>query len=142
MYVPKHTSWLHPIAIGFRILVRRVLKRGNLTSVADPRAKILRTLAAEVASSQGVSGIAEIQETVREVVTQGLGLNPNVDYYSAGLYYSLGIPVDLFTPIFAVSRMSGWTAHILEQYADNRIIRPESVYVGPRDLRWQPMDRR
>jgi citrate synthase len=59
------------------------------------------------------------------------GLNANVDFYSATVYYSLGIPTDLFTPIFAISRMSGWTAHILEQLADNRLFRPLSEYVGP-----------
>ena len=59
------------------------------------------------------------------------GLNANVDFYSATVYYSLGIPTDLFTPIFAISRMSGWTAHILEQYADNRLFRPLSEYAAP-----------
>ena len=58
-------------------------------------------------------------------------LNPNVDFYSASMYYTLGIPIDLYTPIFAVSRMSGWTAHILEQYANNRLIRPRADYIGP-----------
>jgi len=71
------------------------------------------------------------------------GLNANVDFYSASTYYSLGIPVDLFTPIFAVSRMSGWTAHILEQYRNNRLIRPRADYQGAADgQKWAPIDQR
>ena len=68
------------------------------------------------------------------------GLNANVDFYSASTYYSLGIPIDLFTPIFAVSRMSGWTAHVLEQYRNNRLIRPRADYKGaPVGRPWTPM---
>jgi len=70
-------------------------------------------------------------------------LYPNVDFYSASTYYTLGIPIDLYTPIFAVSRMSGWTAHILEQYANNRLIRPRADYIGPSYLqRFIPLDQR
>jgi citrate synthase len=97
----------------------------------DPRARILKKLAAEVAESRGVHGIAEIQESVRQVVTEGLGLNPNVDYYSAGLYHSLGIPSDLFTSIFATARTAGYVAHIEEQLRGGRLIRPRGEYVGP-----------
>jgi citrate synthase len=68
------------------------------------------------------------------------GLNPNVDFYSASAYYSLGIPIDLYTPIFAVSRMSGWTAHVLEQYHNNRLIRPRAEYRGnPDGQTWIPI---
>jgi citrate synthase len=69
-------------------------------------------------------------------------LYPNVDYYSGSAYHLMGIPLDLFTPIFAVSRISGWTAHILEQYANNRLIRPRAEYTGPRDLPYVPIDER
>ena len=70
-------------------------------------------------------------------------LNPNVDFYSASMYYTLGIPIDLYTPIFAVSRISGWTAHILEQYANNRLIRPRADYVGPvYPQRFVPLEQR
>ncbi len=70
-------------------------------------------------------------------------LNPNVDFYSASTYYALGIPIDLFTPIFAVSRISGWTAHVLEQYANNRLIRPRAEYIGPEyPQRYVPVDAR
>jgi citrate synthase len=69
-------------------------------------------------------------------------LNCNVDFYSASTYYQLGIPPDLFTPVFAVSRVSGWTAHVIEQLRNNRLIRPRSEYVGPRNLRYVPIDER
>jgi citrate synthase len=70
-------------------------------------------------------------------------LNPNVDFYSASVYHALGIPIDLYTPIFAVSRMSGWTAHVLEQYANNRLIRPRADYLGPAyPQRFVPIDAR
>ena len=65
---------------------------------------------------------------------------PNVDLYAAGVYHVLGIPTDLMTPIFALARMAGWTAHVREQYADNKVIRPGSTYVGPRDQVWVPID--
>ena len=71
------------------------------------------------------------------------GLNANVDFYSASTYYSLGIPVDLFTPVFAVSRMSGWTAHVMEQYKNNRLIRPRTDYIGPAyPQQFVPLDQR
>jgi citrate synthase len=69
-------------------------------------------------------------------------LLPNVDFYSASTYYVMGIPTDLYTPLFAVSRTSGWAAHLLEQYANNRLIRPRAEYVGPRNLRVSPIDQR
>ena len=69
-------------------------------------------------------------------------LYPNVDFYSASILYTMGIPVDLFTTMFAVSRMTGWTAHLLEQFADNRLIRPQSEYVGPVGLKVVPVEKR
>jgi citrate synthase len=73
----------------------------------------------------------EMSQRIEALVKREKQLNPNVDFYSASTYYALGIPIDLFTPIFAVSRVSGWTAHVLEQYANNRLIRPRAEYVGP-----------
>ena len=72
-----------------------------------------------------------MSQRIEAVVRSEKKLNPNVDFYSASTYHALGIPVDLFTPIFAVSRISGWTAHVLEQYANNRLIRPRADYIGP-----------
>jgi citrate synthase len=79
---------------------------------------------------------------MEEVMMREKKLNPNVDFYSASTYYALGIPTDLFTPIFASSRISGWTAHVLEQYENNRLIRPRAEYVGPRDMKYTPIGER
>jgi citrate synthase len=84
-----------------------------------------------------------MQRRIEEFMNKQRRLNANVDFYSASVYYTLGIPPDLFTPIFAIARMSGWTAHVLEQYADNRLIRPRAEYIGP-DVpqRYIPIDAR
>jgi citrate synthase len=105
----------------------------------DPRARILQKLAAEVAELHGEGWIAEIQEKVRTVAAEGLGLNPNVDYYSAGLYHALGIPSDLFTSIFATARTAGYVAHIEEQLKGGRLIRPRGDYVGPAERKVVPL---
>ncbi|MBV9544757.1 MAG: citrate synthase [Chloroflexi bacterium] len=110
--------------------------------VMDPRARILQKLAADVARQHGVTGIAEIQESVRNVVLEGLKLNPNVDYYSAGLYHALGIPSDLFTSIFATARTAGYVAHIEEQLKGGRLIRPRGEYTGPPERKLVPIDQR
>jgi citrate synthase len=108
----------------------------------DPRARILKQLASAVAEEHGEGWIAEIQETVRSVAAEGLGLNPNVDYYSAGLYHSLGIPSYLFTSIFATARTAGYVAHIEEQLKGGRLIRPRGDYTGPRDRKLVPLAQR
>jgi len=108
----------------------------------DPRARILQKLAAEVASIHGEGRIAEVQEAVRKVAAEGLGLNPNVDYYSAGLYHSLGIPSDLFTSIFATARTAGYVAHIEEQLTGGRLIRPRGEYTGPAERAFVPIAQR
>jgi citrate synthase len=110
--------------------------------VMDPRARILQKLAADVARQHDVTGIAEIQESVRQVVLEGLKLNPNVDYYSAGLYHALGIPSDLFTSIFATARTAGYVAHIEEQLKGGRLIRPRGEYTGPAERKVVPIDQR
>jgi citrate synthase len=113
----------------------------------DPRAPILKALAeqfAEHAGDQRWLRIADqIQSTMREEMDRkGKKIYPNVDFFSASLYYTLGIPLDLFTNVFACARMAGWTAHIIEQLQDNRLIRPQSVYVGPRDRHVRPIEQR
>jgi citrate synthase len=97
----------------------------------DPRATHLRQMSKELTAKAGQPVWYEMSQRIEAVVRSEKKLNPNVDFYSASTYYALGIPVDLFTPIFAVSRISGWTAHVLEQYANNRLIRPRADYVGP-----------
>jgi citrate synthase len=99
----------------------------------DPRAVVLKKLSQEVAREVGDTRWFDLSARMEQVVMKEKGLNPNVDFYSASLYHAMGIPDDLFTPIFAVSRMSGWTAHVLEQYGDNRLIRPRAEYTGPRE---------
>ncbi len=97
----------------------------------DPRATHLRRLSKELGERAGNPRWFEMSQRIENLVKTEKKLNPNVDFYSASTYYTLGIPIDLFTPIFAVSRISGWTAHCLEQYANNRLIRPRTDYIGP-----------
>jgi citrate synthase len=99
--------------------------------VLDPRAPHLRTMAVKLSEELGEAKWIRMSERIAEIMKEKKGLNANVDFYSATVYYSLGIPTDMFTPIFAISRTSGWTAHVLEQLADNRLYRPLSAYVGP-----------
>lgn len=109
----------------------------------DPRATHLRILSEELGRRTGHLKLYEISREIEQSVKQQKGLNANVDFYSASTYYSLGIPVDLFTPVFAVSRMAGWTAHTLEQYRNNRLIRPRADYKGEPDGRaWTPIEGR
>ena len=108
----------------------------------DPRATHLRRFSKELGERMGDTKWYEMSRKVEEVVMREKGLYPNVDFYSASTYYMMGIPLDLYTPIFAISRISGWTGHILEQYANNKIIRPRAEYVGPRDVKYVPIDER
>jgi citrate synthase len=108
----------------------------------DPRAAWLQRLSHELAEATGQPRWYQISERVRELVQSQKELPVNVDFYSASVYYTLGIPIDLFTPIFAISRVAGWTAHVYEQYSDNRLIRPESEYIGPMDVQYTPIAER
>ncbi|AMA73966.1 MULTISPECIES: citrate synthase [Aneurinibacillus] len=108
----------------------------------DPRAKHLRKMSEKLTKLTGQPQWYEMSVKIDELVTAEKGLKPNVDFYSASVYHSLGIPRDLFTPIFAISRMSGWTAHILEQYENNRLIRPRAEYVGPVNAHYVPLEER
>ena len=109
----------------------------------DPRATHLRRMSHELGKRAGTTAWFDMSERIEAIVKGEKKLNPNVDFYSASTYYTLGIPIDLYTPIFAVSRISGWTAHILEQYANNRLIRPRADYTGPAyPQRVVPLDER
>jgi citrate synthase len=108
----------------------------------DPRATHLRKMSEELAELTGNSRYYEMSRRMEQVVLDAKGLYPNVDFFAASVYHALGIPTDLFTPVFAISRMSGWTAHVIEQHEDNRLIRPDSEYTGPRDQHWVPVDQR
>ena len=109
----------------------------------DPRATHLRQMSRELGKRAGNTAWFDMSERIEALMKSEKKLNANVDFYSASTYYTLGIPIDLYTPIFAVSRMAGWTAHILEQYANNRLIRPRAEYTGPAyPQRLIPLDQR
>ncbi|MDP6891558.1 MAG: citrate/2-methylcitrate synthase [Verrucomicrobiota bacterium] len=110
--------------------------------VLDPRAPHLQAMAKKLSGELGDTKWLDMSERIQEIMVTEKNLYPNVDFYSATVYYSLGIPTDLFTPIFAIARTSGWTAHVLEQLADNRLIRPKSLYDGPDDLKYTPVGER
>ena len=109
----------------------------------DPRATHLRQMSRELGKRGGNTAWFDMSQRIEALVKGEKKLNPNVDFYSASIYYALGIPIDLYTPIFAVSRISGWTAHVLEQYANNRLIRPRADYTGPSfPQRFIPLEQR
>jgi citrate synthase len=111
--------------------------------VLDPRAPFLKEMAVLLGSELGEPKWIEMSERIAALMKEKKGLHANVDFYSATVYYSLGIPTDLFTCIFAISRTAGWTAHVLEQLADNRLYRPMSDYVGdPAGKKFVPIDQR
>lgn len=108
----------------------------------DPRAKHLKVMSEKLTHLTGQPKLYEMSAKIDDMVVSAKGLKPNVDFYSASCYHSLGIERDLFTPIFAISRSAGWTAHILEQYDNNRLIRPRADYVGPKDQKYVPIGQR
>jgi len=108
----------------------------------DPRAPHLKRMAQILSAKIGEPKWIQMSERIAEIMLKEKNLHANVDFYSATVYYSLGIPTDLFTPIFAIARTTGWTAHVLEQLADNRLIRPQSLYAGPVGLKVVPIEQR
>ena len=122
---------------------RRVPGFGHrVYNVKDPRAKILGERSKELGEAAGDLKWYEYSSSIEEYIMAEKGLAPNVDFYSSSTYYQMGIPIDLFTPIFVMSRVGGWTAHVIEQYEDNRIIRPRARYVGHQDQEFVPLDER
>jgi citrate synthase len=108
----------------------------------DPRATHLRRMSEELAGISGDGRYYEMSRRMEQVVLDAKGLYPNVDFYAASVYHALGVPHDMFTPVFAISRMNGWTAHVIEQHEDNRLIRPDSEYTGPSSQQWVPIAQR
>jgi citrate synthase len=122
---------------------RKIMGIGHrVYKVLDPRAPHLKRMAQILSAKLGDPKWIQMSERIAEIMLTEKNLHANVDFYSATVYYSLGIPTDLFTPIFAIARTSGWTAHVLEQLADNRLIRPQSVYTGPVGLTVTPIAQR
>ena len=130
--------------------VKDALERGErvagfghrVYNVKDPRAKILGEKSEALGAAAGDMKWYEMSVAIEEYIGEEKGLAPNVDFYSASTYYQMGIPIDLYTPIFAVSRVGGWIAHVLEQYDDNRLIRPRARYVGDKGLDFPTLDER
>jgi citrate synthase len=122
--VGRSGGWIVLVPLVYMGIGHRVYK------VLDPRAPHLKEMAIKLSNELGEPKWIQMSEQIATMMRERKGLNANVDFYSATVYYSLGIPTDLFTPIFAISRMSGWTAHVLEQWSENRLFRPLSAYVG------------
>jgi citrate synthase len=108
----------------------------------DPRVTVLRDCAESISELAGEGKNYAITREIERVVLEKTKVYPNVDLYTASLYHAMGIPTELFTPIFAISRVVGWTSHILEQWSNNRLIRPRAEYTGPRELVYSPIDLR
>jgi len=111
----------------------------------DPRATYLKTLAKQLAEDTGNNDLYEKSHAIEQIMETRVaakGIYPNVDFYSATTYHSIGIELDLFTPIFALSRLGGWSGHIIEQLADNRLYRPKAAYIGPHDAPYTPIEER
>ena len=122
---------------------KRIMGFGHrVYKTEDPRATHLRRMSKEMGGKTGEAKWYEMSRVIEDFMLNEKGMYPNVDFYSASAYYSMGIPIDLYTPIFALSRVSGWVAHVLEQYSNNTLIRPVAEYVGPNDLTYVPIDKR
>jgi citrate synthase len=122
---------------------RKIMGIGHAVyKTEDPRATWLRKFSKQMAEKKGESKWFDMSQRIEKLMHEKKGMYPNVDFYSASTYYLMGIPLDLFTPIFAVSRISGWTGHILEQYANNKLIRPRAEYIGKRDQKYTPIGER
>ncbi|HEU4463832.1 MAG TPA: citrate/2-methylcitrate synthase [Gemmatimonadota bacterium] len=122
---------------------RKVMGFGHrVYRTMDPRAPILRSFSRSLGERAGDLRWYRMSEEIVETMRTAKGIDPNVDFFSASTYHALGIPADLFTPLFAIARVSGWAAHVEAQYARNRLIRPRAKYVGKRDLRYVPIGQR
>jgi citrate synthase len=137
--VDKIDSWLDK-ALEEK---RKIMGIGHAVyKTEDPRATWLRRFSKQMADKKGESKWFEMSQKIEKAMLDKKGMYPNVDFYSASTYYLMGIALDMYTPIFAVSRISGWTGHILEQYANNKLIRPRAEYIGKRDLKYVPIAER
>lgn len=122
---------------------RKVMGIGHAVyKTEDPRATWLRKFSKQMSDKTGTTKWFEMSEKLEKLMLDKKGMYPNVDFYSASTYYLMNIPLDLYTPIFAMSRISGWAGHILEQYSNNKLIRPRAEYIGERDLKYTPIDER
>jgi citrate synthase len=119
---------------------RRIMGFGHrVYKTGDPRAAYLRTLCRELAEETGNQNMEQMADTIESIVTTEKKLPPNLDWPSARLYYYMGLDIDLYTPLFVVSRVTGWSAHVIEQLDNNRLIRPRANYTGPAPRKYQPV---
>lgn len=122
---------------------RKIMGIGHAVyKTEDPRATWLRKFSKTMGEKSGEMKWYNMSQKIEKAMFDKKGMYPNVDFYSASTYYLMGIPLDQYTPIFAVSRISGWTGHILEQYGNNKLIRPRAEYIGERDLKYTPIENR
>ncbi|MCY7344902.1 MAG: citrate synthase [Pyrinomonadaceae bacterium] len=122
---------------------RKIMGIGHAVyKTEDPRATWLRKFSKQLGEKKGEMKWFNMSEKIEKAMLEKKGMYPNVDFYSATAYYLMDIPLDQYTPIFAVSRISGWTGHILEQYSNNKLIRPRAEYIGKRDQKYAPIDER